>query len=135
MKSGIDYSPLQKALATLEEAIQACAAAPEIQLLRDGAIQRFEYCYELSWKLLKRHLEAMVPEPSEVDGWSYQQLIREGAERGLIQDARQWMEFRKLRNQTAHAYEPAIAAQVFSQLPLFLGQSRHLLAQMRLRAA
>lgn len=27
------------------------------QLERDGAIQRFEYCFDLSWKTLKHYLE------------------------------------------------------------------------------
>lgn len=27
------------------------------ELERDGAIQRFEYCFDLAWKALKRHLE------------------------------------------------------------------------------
>jgi len=43
--------PFEKALLTLEEAL----SRPQLDdLMRDGAIQRFEYCVELSWKTSKK---------------------------------------------------------------------------------
>ena len=52
----LDLTPLERALASLEEAFQACDALPDNSLMRDGAIQRFEFTYELAWKFLRRAL-------------------------------------------------------------------------------
>ncbi|HTQ70048.1 MAG TPA: nucleotidyltransferase substrate binding protein, partial [Acidocella sp.] len=54
----IDLSSLNRALATLDEALAAHARVPEDKLIRDACIQRFEYSYELSHKMLRRYLEA-----------------------------------------------------------------------------
>lgn len=47
-------------LATFEQALKTFQEAllqHPSQLERDGAIQRFEYCFDLAWKTLKRYLE------------------------------------------------------------------------------
>lgn len=41
---------LQRALATLEEAL----VEPVSPITRDAAIQRFEYTFELAWKLFRK---------------------------------------------------------------------------------
>jgi nucleotidyltransferase substrate binding protein (TIGR01987 family) len=53
-----DY--LDEKIATFEQALKTFSEAllpHPSQLERDGAIQRFEYCFDLSWKTLKRFLE------------------------------------------------------------------------------
>jgi len=42
----------KNALDTLDEALQM----PFSVIVRDGSIQRFEYSFESTWKLLKRYL-------------------------------------------------------------------------------
>jgi hypothetical protein len=49
----LDLSSWKKALNSLERAIARSTASPADEELRDAVIQRFEYCYELSWKMLK----------------------------------------------------------------------------------
>lgn len=44
----LDFSPLQKAINSLERAIVRTKANPSDEELRDAVIQRFEYTYELS---------------------------------------------------------------------------------------
>jgi hypothetical protein len=68
----------------LERAATRALGAPVDEELRDATIQRFEYTYELAWKMLERHLEAVVPDPARIDTLSFRELMREGAERGLI---------------------------------------------------
>ncbi len=53
-----DY--FEEKLATFEQALSTFKVAllsQPSELERDGAIQRFEYCFDLSWKTLKRFLE------------------------------------------------------------------------------
>jgi len=57
MTQALDLSPLQKALASFQVAIERTEreASDETidDMLRDSVIQRFEYTYELCWKMLK----------------------------------------------------------------------------------
>jgi len=64
-----------------------------------GAIQAFEYCYELAWKLMKRILESRGLEVG-----SPKDTFRKAFEEGLVEDPEIWFEFQKLRNLTVHTY-------------------------------
>lgn len=127
----INFSPLEKAVASLTRALARAEQAPADEELRDACIQRFEYTFELSWKMLKRQLEQELPNASEVDGFSYRHLIRVGAERGLVQDVEAWFDYRERRNITAHTYDGEKAAKVFEALPAFAGHAAELLAHLK----
>ena len=64
-----------------------------------GAIQAFEFCYELAWKIMKRILEN--PDKSL---YYKKAIFREAAVAGLISDPRIWFEFIEIRNITVHTY-------------------------------
>jgi nucleotidyltransferase substrate binding protein (TIGR01987 family) len=131
----LDLTSWKRALASLDRAIGRSTAAPQDEELRDAVIQRFEYSYELSWKMLKRHLEQVVPDPGAVDQWSFQELIREGAERGLIAAVEPWMEYRYQRNMTAHVYDEQKAKRVYESARSFIVDARALLAEVERRNA
>ena len=86
----IDISPLEKAIAQLQESLNYADSdlakydARLARQFRSAAIQAFEYTYELSHKMLKRYLEATEPTPESIDAMSFQELIRTGAEKGLL---------------------------------------------------
>ena len=80
----LDFRSLAKAVGQLAAGIAQAEADPKNELLRDGVIQRFEYTYELSWKMLKRYLAAVSANPQDVDAMSFQALIRTGSEYGLL---------------------------------------------------
>ncbi|OUD13330.1 nucleotidyltransferase substrate binding protein [Thioflexithrix psekupsensis] len=65
----LDLSTLTKALDSLERAIERSKSVPEDTEIRDSVIQRFEYSYELSWKMMKRQLEIDSPTPVDVMGF------------------------------------------------------------------
>lgn len=46
-------TPLKRALSTLEEAL----SAPDSSFVRDSIVKRFEYTYEMSWKMMQRYLK------------------------------------------------------------------------------
>lgn len=129
----LDLTSWQRALASLERAIVRAAAAPGDEELRDAVIQRFEYSYELSWKMLKRHLERVVPDPGAVDHWSFRALMREAAERGLIAAVEPWIEYRHQRNRTAHAYDAHTANQVYDSSRAIIVDARALLSEVERR--
>ena len=126
----LNFRSLQLAVSLLAEALEAAKLRPEDAFVRDASIQRFEYTYELSVKSLRRQLEAMSDSPAELDALGYRDMIRVGVERGLIAAEADWFRYRELRNITAHVYDPAKAAQVFTKLPLFLGDAEALLGRL-----
>lgn len=131
----LDLTSWTRALSSLERAVARSVAAPNDEELRDAVIQRFEYSYELSWKMLKRHLEQVVPDPGAVDHWSFQHLMREAAERGLVDAVEPWIEYRHQRNRTAHVYDERTAWAVYQSARPFLGDARRLLAEVERRNA
>jgi nucleotidyltransferase substrate binding protein (TIGR01987 family) len=97
----LDLSSFQKALKTLEEALSTYSNDSENSFIRDACIQRFGYCYELSYKMLRRYLEITEPTPKLIDDLSFPSLIRLGYERGgLNEEWVVWKSFRDARNIT-----------------------------------
>ena len=104
----IDITTLKTAQAALSEAI----VAAETQLEKDGAIQRFEYTYELLWKTLRRvlaHKGKICNSPRNV--------FRESAAEGLLEDPVFWFSVMEKRNLTTHTYNLVVAEEIFQALP------------------
>jgi nucleotidyltransferase substrate binding protein (TIGR01987 family) len=129
----LDLSSLQRALDSLERAISRTLAAPDDEELRDAVIQRFEYTYELCWKMLKRQLEREMPTPAEADRMPFSELVREGAERGLVDAPERWLLYRHQRNVTSHAYDGEKARGVYETALAFAPDARALLAALSRR--
>jgi len=129
----LDYSALEKAAASLERGVERASSAPGDEELRDAVIQRFEYTYELCWKMLKRRIEADAATPSAVDGYSFRDLLREGAERGLIKNVEDWFGYREQRNITSHTYDEKKAASVYQTALQFLPDAKALLTELKER--
>lgn len=132
----LDLSPLQGALSSLRRALTRWQATQgQDEELRDACIQRFEYTFELSWKMLARRLERDLPDAQSVDAMSFRELMRSGGERALVRDVDAWMVFRDKRNITSHTYNAAKAAEVAAILPGFADHAQELLAQLEARGA
>ncbi len=130
----LDLSSLEKALTALERALRRASGAPTDEELRDACIQRFEFTFELAWKMLKRRLALDLPSAQDVDQMTYRTLIRVGAEQGLIDDVAAWFVYRDKRNLSSHTYDAAKAADVAAVLPAFSAHARALLERLEKRA-
>ena len=138
----LDYTPLASAIGQLEKSL-AYANSPAARAdsglqeqLRNSVIQCFEFTYELSWKMLKRFLEATEPSPADLDLATFQSLIRLGNERGLLRsDWTMWKTFRQARTDSSHTYNQAKALEVFAIAPMFLDEARALLAKLEKRGS
>jgi nucleotidyltransferase substrate binding protein (TIGR01987 family) len=137
----LDLSSLENALGALHRSIQVTlsylakkdSSADLKETLQAGVIQHFEFCYELSWKMLKRQLEQDLPASTFVDGMSYAELIREGAERGLIHHPERWLVYRRQRNLTSHTYEVKTANSVYKTAVAFYDDAMSLLEALNER--
>lgn len=131
MAGQLDISPLVNALRRLEEGWTRFAADRSDTQIRDGLIQRFEFTYELSHKMLKRYLESVSATPDEFDSMSFQDLVRTGSEQGLLaSDWSTWRGYRDMRAKTSHTYDENVAVAVVAGIPAFIEEARHLVAQL-----
>jgi nucleotidyltransferase substrate binding protein (TIGR01987 family) len=136
-KKTLDISSLEKAVASLETAVKSYESnkgslpLQERDLLRDGTIQRFEYTFELCWKMIKRYLEMYGLE--KIDKTTNRELFRIANENGLLRDVESWFGYLDDRNQTSHIYDQEIAEDVFSSIEGFLRNAQFVLDQLRNR--
>ena len=129
-----DIGPFGNAVARLRKGLERHRAAPQDEQLRDGLIQRFEFTYELSHRMLRRYLRSVAASPSAFDHMPFQDLIRTGNENGLLHgDWNAWRRYREMRARTSHAYAAAVAEQVAAEVPAFLAEAEYLRDQLRRR--
>ncbi|MCY4659301.1 MAG: HI0074 family nucleotidyltransferase substrate-binding subunit [Acidobacteria bacterium] len=136
----LDLTPLDDAIAQLEEALEyhdsdLASRDPALKLhLRAAAIQAFEFTYELSFKMVKRHLEQVSENPAQLDEMGFSAIVREAFQRGLVQsEVSAWTEYRRLRGTTSHTYDADKARAVFESIPDFLREARYLRDRLRQR--
>ena len=127
----LDITSFEKATISLEIAINEYKKT-ESEFVRDSCIQRFEYTYELAWKTIKRFLESTSPNPNEIDLLSFQELIREANEKGLLlTDWDTWKLYRVYRGTTSHAYDADKAIEIYNEIPGFLNEVQYLIVQLK----
>ncbi len=133
----LNLSSLQSALKSLDEAFIEYEKMPESTLMRDGIIQRFEYSFELCWKMLQRELRQEVGEElvDTAKNYSKKDLFRLAWERKLILHSQTWFDYLEARNLTSHSYNEAKAELVFNAIKPFLNDATYLLAQLEERNA
>jgi len=131
----LDLTSLEKALTSLERAIERAKKNPQDEEVRDSVIQRFEYSYELSWKMLKRQLEIDSPVPASIDAMDFKSMIRESAQRGLLENPEAWFEYRRQRNITSRAYDEKKAIRVYETALIFVQDAKILLQNLKHKKA
>ena len=130
----LDVSSLKKAISKLENGLARFNLDETDDQIRDGLIQRFEFSYEISHKMLKRHLEAVSPTPEQFDAMPFADLIRSANEQGiLLGDWSKWKIYREMRSKTSHTYDEEVAIEVVRGIPPFLEEVRYLLKQLQQR--
>lgn len=98
------FQNLVTALSSLNEAI---ANNNQSSFLRDSIIQRFEYTFELSWKVLQNVLNEQG-----VETFGPKDILRKAGQHNLLDEIEAWLKFLEVRNLTTHVYNEEIAKQV-----------------------
>ncbi|MBV1788442.1 nucleotidyltransferase substrate binding protein [Marinobacterium sp. D7] len=128
MQEKLDLSVLARAIATLKVALDEYQKDPSNEFVRDSCIQRFEYSYDLSTKMIRRYLSLVAANPGEVQEMSFQSLIREAYTLGIVENSwDQWWEYRDNRNKTSHGYNRDTAIEIVEGLPRFYQEADFLL--------
>ena len=130
----LDFSPLANAVQRLQEGLVRYSVDTSDVMVRDGLVQRFEFTYELSHKMLRRFLQAASANPAEFDEADFQYLIRTANEQGLLLGAwPQWRVYRDMRSKTSHTYDEEVALKVVAGIPAFFEEAQFVLDQLQQR--
>ena len=100
----LDLTPLKNAVAQLEDGLvqydsHIVREFPQIRnQMRAGAIQAFEFTYELCVGMIKRYLEQVSANPAEIEELSFRNLIRRARQQGLLRfELDAWLQYRTNR--------------------------------------
>ena len=123
---------LEKALISLKEAWVEYQKDLSNTFVRDSVIQRFEYTFELSHKILRRFLSEVETSRAEISEMLFNELIRLGCKRGLLlNDLETWDKYRKSRNLTSHNYDEFNADNVTVIIPVFIEDIEYELVKIK----
>ena len=133
----LDFTPLQLAIAQLEKSLKfstsplAKADSDLFEQLRNSVIQCFEFTYELSHKMLKRHLKEQSASPDDIEQSTFADMIRTGNEKKLLRsDWSRWKVYRQARTNSSHTYDENKAIAVYQIAPEFLAEAQYLYQQL-----
>ena len=118
-KREVLYDQFKSALARLEEVLHE----PKSAIIRDAAIKRFEFVFDLAWKYLKARLE----EEKGILCRSPKDCFREAYRQGLVEYDEYWLDLTDRRNETAHTYDEKTAEKVYAVLPEAIARFRIIL--------
>ena len=111
-------------LQTLDRLGEALAA-PESAISRDAAIQRFEFCFELAWRVIQEHAR-----DEGLDCRSPKGCVKLAFKTGWVDSEIDWLAMLEDRNRTSHTYNEALARDVFSRLAVHLSSFRRLVSTL-----
>ncbi|MEA3488910.1 MAG: nucleotidyltransferase substrate binding protein [Candidatus Omnitrophota bacterium] len=103
------YGDFEKALQRLQEALNEDGSKGSIVV--DGTIQRFEFTFELAWKLTKAILEH---NGIEVD--TPRLVVKEAFRSEMIEDGQGWIDMLEDRNKTPHIYDEKQALEIYKKI-------------------
>ena len=133
----LDLSALRQTLASLQDGLEVVEdqswfkqqPAKVQNTLIAGVIQNFEFVYEVSFKMLRRQLELEAASPDEFDAGNFRDVLRAGAEKGLVGNVENWFTYRQMH----HTYDHGKAMQVYQGTLKFISDARALLAALEQR--
>lgn len=114
----------KNAITSLEEALSF--ESTDINI--DGTIQRFEFTFELAWKLI--HAIAAY-QGKEEEARNPRNAFRYGAYVGLINEVETWFSFLNARNSTVHLYNKTASRKVYNQIRDFPVLAKKLISEVK----
>jgi len=126
----LDLSVFEKALNNLKLSIEAYKNDSKNDMIRDSVIQRFEYTYSFTLKIMERFLrESSI---NKEDVFTFNSLIRTASQNNLLLgNLENWDVYRKKRNMTSHTYDEKKALEVISIMDDFIKEVEFLLNKLK----
>ncbi len=128
----IDLTSFEKALISLFEVIKIYNFDTSDLITRDSMIQRFEYTYSISLKMIKRYLASGAFVFENIDCMTFNEMIRQANKMGLLRsNLEKWDNYRQKRNLTSYTYDEKIAQDVVSIIEDFAFEAKFLLDKLK----
>lgn len=132
----LDLTTFENAINSLNEVIYVWENKDSSSITRDSMIQRFEYTYSLALKMLKRFYKNTDLTEDEINGMTFNQMIRTANQMGLLKsDLETWDIYRQKRNMTSHTYDEETAQKVMTIIPAFKEEAEFLLNKLKEKLA
>ncbi len=128
----IDTSGLRRCIGTLEAAFghlqREASDGPMRDIFRAACVKEFELVLEVGGALLRRRLRDFLASNREADRLTFRDAFRHAAKHALVTaDAcERWLQYRDVRNASAHDYGERFAETALELIPAFLVDARAL---------
>ena len=121
----LKYKDALQALNTLDEILKQ----PFSIIVRDAAIQRFEYTFEALWKFIKEYLK----EREGIISNSPKSCFRELLSLGFLteEETVDFLEMTDRRNDTSHTYKEEVAQIIYDKIPGYFSGMERLLQKFQ----
>ncbi len=106
------FNSFQQALGRLKEIVNNRVMKSLSELEEEGLIQRFEYTFELSWKMLQDLLKDRGYTEIKGPNLTLQQAFKDG----YIIDHDGWRDMKRGRETTSHTYNEGSAAEIVKNI-------------------
>lgn len=106
------FENLNNALTKLHDVLEMPIDKDRIVL--DAAIQRFEFNYELFWKILK-----ILLEEQGIQATTPKEVFKEAYAAEWLTNEKIWLDMIRDRNTTSHVYNEKIALEIHSHLKVY----------------
>jgi len=128
----LDLTSFENAINSLTDVIDVYNSDVTNIYMRDSMIQRFEYTYSLSLKMIKRYFAQSAFEKENLDGMTFNEMVRTANRMGLLcSNLETWTRYRERRNLTSHTYDENIAKDVVAIIPDFKDEAEFLLNKLK----
>ena len=117
-----------RAISTLDEILNV----PFSVIVRDAAIQRFEYSFESLWKLLKTYLDVQEGVICNSSKRCFREALK--VELLTVRETETCLKMTDDCNLTSHTYLEPVAEAIYGKLSAYLEVMKHLLTNIQNRA-
>ena len=115
----LDLTPLKKAYEKLVEYMKHNKREQD----QTAIVKTFEYCFELSWKMMKKLLE----NEGITEATSPKFTLITAGRLGILEDVEIWFDFLEKRNKTSHVYDEVVLEEIMQVMPKFKSELRTLI--------
>jgi len=129
----LDKIFLEKCINSLDKAYEMYQLAPvnsiEKDIYRSACIKEFEIILEQTANTIKKILKNFVVSTIEIERLYFKDVFRKAAQFDLLTlaEVERWLEYRDLRNQTAHEYGSGFAQGVLEITEQFIADSKKII--------
>ena len=132
----IDLTSFENAINSLCDVINIYDSDKSNIYMRDSMIQRFEYTYSISLKIMKRYLKQSEISEDEINGMTFNDIIRRSNQYGILKSNLEvWDDYRQKRNMTSHTYNENVAKDVVAIIPAFKDEAKFILNKLKEKLA